>query len=74
MGDVAGPQRADHPSEREVGRRLGVPEHHVGPVVHELADVHGTVAGERYFRQRLEAERAAEWPIADGDRSARSGG
>ena len=63
-GDI-GHQREDGLFE-VVGRGLGVPEHHVRPVVDQLPDLGVRGPGERSLGQRLDGERAAGDGDADG--------
>ena len=58
-------------AERQVGRRLGVPEHHVGAVVDELA---GPSLGPGHRPQRESARPGPARPIEPGAAAARSGG
>ena len=53
-GEVAGAQLAERGAAGQVGRAFGVPHHHVGPGVDELAGV-----GVRALGGRFETERAA---------------
>ena len=64
--DVTGPQGGHGAAEGQVGRGLGVPQHHVGPVVDELADLGVVRPRERPLGERLDGERPARDRDADG--------